>query len=67
MNAIIKAYKAQVAAYHAKHGRNWAQWTDAESVFDAIPFDWETLTDEEGEQFFSAVFDEVEAAKAEQQ
>ena len=67
MNAIIEAYKAQVAAYHAKHGRNWAQWADAESVFDAIPFDWETLTDEEGEQFFSAVFDEVEAAKAEQQ
>ena len=67
MNAIIEAYKAQVAAYHAKHGRNWAQWTDAESVFDAIPFDWETLTDEEGEQLFNAVFDEVEAAKAEQQ
>ena len=67
MNAIVEAYKAQVAAYHAKHGRNWAQWADAESVFDAIPFDWETLNDEEGEQFFSAVFDEVEAAKAEQQ
>ena len=64
MNAIIEAYKAQVTAYHAKHGQDWAQWADAESVFDAIQLDWETLTDEEGEQLFDAVWNEVEAAKA---
>ena len=62
MNAIIEAYKAQVTAYHAKHGQDWAQWADAESVFDAIQLDWETLTDEEGEQLFDAVWNEVEAA-----
>ena len=64
MNAIVEAYKAQVTAYHAKHGQDWAQWADAESVFDAIQLDWETLTDEEGEQLFDAVWNEVEAAKA---
>lgn len=64
MNAIVEAYKAQVTAYHAKHVQDWAQWADAESVFDAIPFDWATLTDEEGEQLFDAVWNEVEAAKA---
>ena len=63
MNAIIEAYKARVTAFHA----NWADWKNAKSVFDTIPFDWEPLSDDEGEQLFNAVFDEVEAAKAEQQ
>lgn len=63
MNAIIETYKAQVATYNAENGKKWTEWRDAEAVFYAIPFDWEKLNDEEGEQLFNAVFDAVEAGQ----
>ncbi|WP_287600602.1 hypothetical protein [Thiothrix sp.] len=61
IRAMVKAYKARVEAYQAAHGLNWASWRgNAESVFNAVAFDWDTVDDNDGGELFDAIANKVE-------
>ena len=57
----IRAYKARVEAYQSKRGLNWASWRgNAESIFNAVAFDWDTVDDNDGGELFDAIANKVE-------